>query len=146
LFAEVAGLEPCLGGAGPYEVRIVIDWHRAKGVVRRWKSEATLTFRRLFTSMSNRLHLGPPPRPRLKMQGGWQVNRQSQRCSHCLNQSLRRPQTLLRESSLFDLALLGASNRKYNVCGSAPSEPHTKKLKRLWALTHLHVINCFVHA
>ena len=70
LFAEVAGLEPCLGGAGPYEVHIVTDWHRAKGVVRRWKSEATLTFRRLFTSMSNRLHLGPPPRPRLKMQGG----------------------------------------------------------------------------
>jgi len=99
-----------------------------------------------FTSTSNHLHLGPPPRPHLKMQGGWQVNRQSQRCSHCLNQSLRRPQTLLRESSLFDLALLGANNRKYNVCGSAPSKPQTRKLNRLWALTHLHVINSFVHA
>jgi len=30
LFAEVAGPELCLGGAGPYEVRIVPDWHRAK--------------------------------------------------------------------------------------------------------------------
>jgi len=30
LFAEVAGPEPCLGGAGPYEVRIVTNWHRAK--------------------------------------------------------------------------------------------------------------------
>jgi len=50
--SRIASLERCLGVAGPYEVRIATDWHRAKGVIRKWKSASTLTFLRLVTSTS----------------------------------------------------------------------------------------------